>query len=136
MHAGLLLLPLRVDGLSLLTGALPCLTSGVWCDLAISAWQHGSDAVKCHFAVAHRGSKLLQGLFPWWWETNGTTILVKDQATRFMHAVHHVCIHFKYEGNIFILFILLLFQCFCKCENNGRVKIIWVLVLTTVVNIK
>lgn len=26
------------------------------------AWQHGSDAVKCHFAVAQRSSELLQGL--------------------------------------------------------------------------
>lgn len=43
-------------------GGLTCFTSGMWRDLAISAWRHGSNTVKCHFAVAHRGSGLLQGL--------------------------------------------------------------------------
>lgn len=40
------------------------------------AWQHGSDAVKCHFAIAHRGSEVLRGPYPWWWETNGTQLKV------------------------------------------------------------
>lgn len=71
---------------------------GMWCDLAISAWQHGSDAVKCHFTVAHRGSKLLQGLNPWWWGINGTRVLVKGQTTRLMCPQ---CLYSCYGRNIF-----------------------------------
>lgn len=71
---------------------------GMWCDLAISAWQHGSDAVKCHFTVAHRGSKLLQGLNPWWWGINGTRVLVKGQTTRLMCPQ---CLYSCYGRNTF-----------------------------------
>lgn len=61
-YARLLLLqfcgrPLPSDRGSALVSAL-----SVWCDLALPAWQHGSGAVKCHIAVAFRGSGLLRGL--------------------------------------------------------------------------
>lgn len=55
--------PMFVDILSLLKGALPLFfSSSMRSDLTLPAWERGSDAVKCHFSIAHKGSELLRGL--------------------------------------------------------------------------
>lgn len=40
-----------VDIISPRQGVCTGLASSVWSDLTLPAWQHGSDAAKCHFAV-------------------------------------------------------------------------------------
>lgn len=104
--------------------ACPGLAPGMWCDLGLPAWQHGSDAVKCHFSVSSQKQQVAAGPYPWWWEANGVT--VKGQTTSLMNTVWNSCIHFKFGGNIFILYMI--FQnaelYFCQCENNGSMIIL------------
>lgn len=123
IYAGLLY-SICVDVLSPLTRGLP------WSHLGhvvqpraprMATWQRCCEMSLCRCS---QRQPVAAGPYPWWWETNGVT--VKGQTTRLMNTVQNGCSHFKYEGNIFILCMILLIvlKCFCMCENNGSLKII------------
>lgn len=56
LEAGLFLRMSSPQDLEVFSGLGPQATA------ALPAWRRGSAAVKCHFAVADRGSKVLRGL--------------------------------------------------------------------------
>lgn len=94
------------------TRGLPCFTSGMWRDLAISARRPRQQHCEMSLCGRSQRQRVAAGPYPRWW---GTGVSVKGQTTRPTETVYSACTHFRSESNV----LMWLFAAFLQA---GKIK--------------